>query len=337
MRGQRIAAFIRWIALACVFAVVASVSLGTVSGHAGTALRAGRIAFLRSPPVAVQRDKVLFVMNADGTGLRRLSSADSFVQRHAWSPDGSSIAYTDGDSLWLVRPHGTRPVRLFSRPGMTSVTLTWSPDGKAIAAELYENGKGTETYVVPTDGSTPHRLGTATWQDPSWSPRGDRIAYGSNCAIWTVRSDGSDVRPVARPPRKRSGGCWGGPSWTPNGRRLGFAGGNSIDGRYALLYVVNPDQSGLRELTRHAYNEYGFRWSPDGRTILYGKENRKGIYVIGADGRHDRKVTTDSPAQIGWGALTWSSDIYVIGVNGRNKVRLTRSSDMDIDPSWAPR
>ena len=73
---------------------------------------------------------------------------------------------------------------------------------------------------------------------------------------------------------------------------------------------------------------------------------------IGADGRHDRKVTTDSPAQIGWGALTWSSDgrsiayatnrtgngdIYVIGVNGRNKVRLTRSSDMDIDPSWAPR
>jgi len=119
-----------------------------------------------------------------------------------------------------------------------------------------------------------------------------------------------------------------------------------------LLYVVNPDRSGLRELTRHAYNEYGFRWSPDGRTILYGKENRKGIYVIGADGRHDRKVTTDSPAQIGWGALTWSSDgrsiayatnrtgngdIYVIGVNGRNKVRLTRSSGMDIDPSWGPR
>jgi Tol biopolymer transport system component len=350
---------IRGVSMACVLALIASVAVAAVSGRAETAIRAGTITFIRSPP-GTGTVGALFVMNADGTGLRRLSSPDSAIEGHAWSPDGSLIAYTDRDSLWLVRPDGTRRLQLFARPAMRGLTLTWSPDGKAIAVQFDANGKEgttakegtTESYVVPTDGSAPHRIGTATWQEPSWSPRGDRIAYGSNGAIWTVRSDGSDVRPVARPPHRRSGGYWGGPSWSSTGWRLAFRGGNSKDGRYALIYVVNADGSGLRRLTKHGYNEYGFRWSPDGRRILYGKENSRGIFVIGADGRHDRRITTDSPAQTVWGALTWSpdghsiayatdrtgnGDIYVIGANGRNKVRLTSSSDEDIDPAWAPR
>ncbi len=107
MRGQRIAAFIRWIALSCVFAVVASVSLGTVSGHAGTALRAGRIAFLRSPPVAVPRDKVLFVMNADGTGLRRLSQrthlSSGMRGRPTGAPSRTRMAIRSGSSVQTER------------------------------------------------------------------------------------------------------------------------------------------------------------------------------------------------------------------------------------------
>lgn len=349
MRRRRIACVIWWVSLACVFAVVASVA--TASRRAETAARSGTITFLRSPP-SRGSGAILFVMNADGTSLRRLSSPHSSVYAHAWSPDGSVVAYTDRASLWLVRPDGTRHVRLFSRPGMRSLTLTWSPRGKAIAVQFAaaDGMGGAETYVAPLH-ALPHRIGRPTWQQPSWSPRGDRIAYGSNNAIWTVRTDGSHARPVARPPRVSAGGAWGGPVWSPTGRRLAFTGGNSKDGRYALIYVVNSDGSGLRRLTKHAYNEYGFSWSPDGRSILYGRENGGGIFAIGADGQHDRKVTTDSPPASVWGALTWSSDgrsiayttdrtgngdIYVIGANGRNKVRLTSSSDDDLDPHWAP-
>ena len=121
--------------------------------------------------------------------------------------------------------------------------------------------------------------------------------------------------------------------------------------RYAYIDVVNSDGSGLRRLTKHAYNEYGFAWSPNGRSILYGRENSQGIYVIGADGRNGRRVTPDAPAQTAWGALTWApngrsiayttdrtgrGDVYVIDANGRNKLRLTRSSEIDLDPAWAP-
>jgi hypothetical protein len=84
--------------------------MGAVIGRAGTKSRAGTIASLRFPPGAWGADvggPSLFVIKADGTGLQRLTSPDSRVYSHAWSPDRSLIAYTDGDSLWLVRPDGS--------------------------------------------------------------------------------------------------------------------------------------------------------------------------------------------------------------------------------------
>src|SRR5206468_9555853 len=50
-------------------------------------------------------------------------------------------------------------------------------------------------------------------------------------------------------------------------------------------------------------------WSPDGNALAVG------LYESG----------------------NGNGDLYVIGANGHNKIRLTRSSDMDMDPSWAPR
>jgi Tol biopolymer transport system component len=105
-------------------------------------------------------------------------------------------------------------------------------------------------------------------------------------------------------------------------------------------------------VTTHAYTEYGEVWSPTGHRILYGRADGQGIYVIGSDGRDNRRVTRDSPPQAGWGALAWSpdgrsivydtggnenTDLYVIGIDGRGKVRLTNTPDLDIAPSWVAR
>ena len=350
MPGLGLTEVVRRVAAALATAALAGALVGTAAGHGGAERRAGTIAFLRYPPGAWVADvggPSLFVIQADGTGLRRLTSPDSRVFAHSWSPDGSRIAYTDRRSLWLVRPDGTGRVRLFSGLRLRTLLPTWSPDGKAIAvlAEDAESGIA-EIYVVPARGGAPRRLGVGDVRDPSWSPRGDEIAYASPKGdIWAVRSDGSHARLVADHP---SADCFL-PAWSARGRQLACAGGDST-GRYASIYVVNADGSGLRRLTSHAYNEYGFSWSPDGRRILYGREHREGIYVIGADGRNNRRVTTDSPAPVAWGALTWSpdgrsiayatdrtgsGDIYVIDADGRGKARLTRSAEIDVDPSWS--
>jgi TolB protein len=204
-------------------------------------------------------------------------------------------------------------------------------------------------YIISINvfGGAPRRLGPDHALDPSWSPKGDKIAYASPAGqIATIRVNGSGKRRVLL----GTHGCYG-PAWSANGQRLAMACGDRY-GRHAYIDVANADGSDLRRLTEHAYNEYGLRWSPDGRTILYGRTNRRGIYLIGADGRNDRMITTDSPPPIGWGALTWSpngrsiayitdrtgdGDIYIIDADGRNKTQLTSSAEIDSDPAWAPR
>ena len=86
-----------------------------------------------------------------------------------------------GPKFALARPPRRHRARasLFG-PAPKSLLPTWSPDGKAIAvlAEDAESGIA-EIYVVPTGGGAPRRLGVGDVRDPSWSPRGDEIAYAS--------------------------------------------------------------------------------------------------------------------------------------------------------------
>ena len=347
----------RRIAAAGAFAVLISVLLGASGDHTGAQKREGTIAFVRTPlgGPSPKAGVTLFVIHADGTGLRRLTAPGSYVDGYRWSPDGSLIAYLDQRSLWLVRPDGSGRVRLVSRSILNIVSLTWSPDGKALAVGAWDPARKppwpgkrrVELYVVPTNGGTPQGLQVGEIRDVSWSPLGDEIAYVTlHGEIKTLRTDGSSGTSM---PMRASNSC-DGPAWSADGKRLAVACGDSPN-RYAYIDVVNSDGSVLRRLTKHAYNEYGFAWSPNGRSILYGRENSQGIYVIGADGRNDRRVTPDAPARTAWGALTWApdgrsiayttgrtgrGDVYVIDANGRNKLRLTRSSGIDLDPAWAP-
>ena len=207
-------------------------------------------------------------------------------------------------------------------------------------------------YVIPTDGGEPRRLPSGDVQSLDWSPRGDEIVYGNGAGRQRIiRTDGTKPRPFFNRPQNSGTGI---ATWSPDGTHVGFTG-HVLYGRidpgdwYDAIYVADADGSNLHLVTSHAYNEYGFAWSPDGRWILYGRANRQGIYVIGSDGRKNHRVTRDSPRPVEFGALTWApdgrsiayatdrtgnGDIYVIDADGHNKVRLTNSPTSDIDPSW---
>jgi len=355
------------IALSPVAVPATGVFAGASTGHAGVQGRAGTIAFTRTAGAGPSTPSGLFVIKADGGGLRHLSS---HVTSFEWSPDGSRIAYLDGQgALRLVRPDGTgRELLAASSPLRSVWDLSWSPGGKAIAVLARVpgappppkySGLGFRIVVIPTDGGKPRRLpsGDATQLGPDWAPRGDELVYGSpRGRNWIIRTDGSKARPFFPRPQKQGFGL---PTWSPDGTHVGFVGrvrhghGRHFNAGdlYDAIYVSDVDGSGLHLVTSHAYNEYGFAWSPDGRSILYGRANREGIYVIGADGRNNHRLTRDSPTQSEFPALTWApdgrtiayetdrtgnGDIYVIGADGHNKVRLTSSAASDGYPSWQP-
>lgn len=208
-------------------------------------------------------------------------------------------------------------------------------------------------HLISTDAGAPRRLPSGDALSLDWSPRGDEIAYGDGSGRQRIiRTDGSKARPFFRRPQTQGKGM---PTWSPDGMHVGFAGCRvrlaRCVARYGGIYVADADGSHLHLVTGHAYNEYGFAWSPDGRSILYGRADRKGIYVISADGRNNHRLTRDSPRPVDFGALTWApdgrfiayatdrtgnGDIYVIDADGHNKVRLTHTTASDIEPSWEP-
>jgi TolB protein len=88
-------------------------------------------------------------------------------------------------------------------------------------------------------------------------------------------------------------------------------------------------------------------WSPDGRRIAFARGDSKWkLYVAGADGRHERELTSEATQK---GLITsnaWSpSDralvfagkggIFVMGADGSRQQRLTRNWQDD-DPAWSP-
>src|SRR5262245_10847534 len=349
-------------ALAPLAVAAVVLAAGSNPGAAAGSNRAGTIAFIRILNPRFYGGP-LFVVRADGSGLRQVTPQSTRVWWYAWSPDARLIAYIDQrSSLWLVRPDGTGRRLLLPASQLRSFGLSWSPDGKDIAIvspggpdAKHPHGCGNlAIYSVPVDGSTPvlvsaPRRGIGC--GIAWSPRGDEIAYGDGGEVLGVIPSNDGLPRLLL----KSGGFVGLPQWSPDGtklaaptlihRRLGTL-------RYRRITAVDADGSDRHIVTDHAYTEYPFAWSPDSRQILYGRQDRQGIYVIGADGHNNHRITRDSPPPALWGALAWSptgssivyatdrtgnGDLYLIDADGRGKVRLTSTPDTDIDPSWVAR
>jgi Tol biopolymer transport system component len=346
-----------------VIAVLLGVLAGAAATHASTERRTGTIAFLRLSNGS-SGGLSLFVIKPDGSGLRRLTPAGTSVSGYGyqWAPDGTRIAYTDSrGSLWVVHPDGTGRKLLVKTSRFTSLGLSWSPDSKAIAvrspgavADLTKPiGYASWIEVVPVDGGAPRSLPSVNAGDPAWSPASNVIAYTSKGGLWLIRSDGSKPRLVAHDDPVLG---LGGPTWSPDGTKLALGTairGSRLTSRYAGIAVVDADGGDLHVITSHANNEFGFAWSPDGRSILYSRENGD-IHVMDVDGRNDHRVASALPGHIVTG-LAWSPDgrsiaytagptgnagnsgLFVIGADGRGGVRLTSSPGGVLSPSWVAR
>jgi Tol biopolymer transport system component len=220
-----------------------------------------RIAFLRGrlhsnrvPGLGVHRWYTyhLYVMNADGSGLRRLTRNPKNLAgtyRLVWSPDGRTIYV----GRYLVSADGSGARRLPYIP----FTAVWSPDGRRIAFARTRGRTGSgpccdaspaDIYVMNADGSGTRKLthNAGYNAEPAWSPDGRKIAFRStrdgNREIYVMNANGSNQRNLTRNPAQDNR-----PSWSPDGRRIAFV--SNRDGRLEA-HVMNADGSGQRSLTR---------------------------------------------------------------------------------------
>lgn len=201
----------------------------------------------------------LFVMNADGTGTRQLTSTRENDGQPAWSPDGERIVFQRGDPahLYVMTADGSSARRLTDDTA-PETQPAWSPNGDWIA--YVRRTPGTEVreiWLVRPDGSKRRQLTAlgAAVDAPAWSPDGRWIAFGSNdeddrFEVYVIGVDGTGLRRLTS-----SSEAAFEPAWSPDGASIAF----SQDGAIAVLELATDE---VRVLTDPEDNDSSPDWNP---------------------------------------------------------------------------
>ena len=197
---------------------------------------------------AGDHDPEIFVVAADGTGLRRLTNNHLSDRQPTWSPDGRRLAFASARTglfqIYAMRADGSRQRRL-SHQAEDCETPAWSPSGRWIVFSC-QLGYWKLVRMRP-DGSGERRLLPGyplTETSPTWSPDGSIVfSRGAQSArgrgVFSVRADGTGLR------RLRANG--GDPAVSPDGRLIAFTW--MPDGANQELFVMRRDGSAAQQIT----------------------------------------------------------------------------------------
>jgi len=125
----------------------------------------------------------LWIVSREGGDAHRLTSDVGQETEPAFSPDGSTIAFTgeyDGNKdVYVVPATGGEPKRLTYHPA-DDLVVGWSPDGKKVLYASWGNSFRHfefQLYTIPVEGGFPTQLPLPVAAEASYSPDGSHLAY----------------------------------------------------------------------------------------------------------------------------------------------------------------
>jgi Tol biopolymer transport system component len=281
-----------------------------------------------------------------------------------WSPDGRRVAflrYTSGDyELFVAEADGSGVTGFDQR----AEDFSWSSDGKTISYTTFQMGSDLDIFLGTVYGDEGRELIASPFSDvePSWSPKGDAIAFVSHpvldrdpgdADIFVVHPDGTGMTKLTDSP------AWDyAPEWSPDSTLIAYLS-ERIEDRE--IFVMNADGSGKTRVTDAPTKDVGsIAWSPDGTMIAFEVYSGASwdIYVVNADGTGQVAVADGPQDEVGpeWSpdgmflayAVAESSescqcdnagsfDIYVMNPDGSGKSRLTEGAhELGGGLSWQP-
>jgi TolB protein len=261
----------------------------------------------------------LFVVRADGSGLRRLTHLGT-AEAPVWSPDGRTLVFS------ALRPTVCTPggYALFEGP-----LFRVDSDGRHMR-------RLTHVRHLSCDGtserSLAHKVRGEVDVPGSFSPDGAHLAFTrerliglyDERSIDVIRSDGAELR------RLTANG--GEPAYSPDGRQIAFDSNRDHNGEirtgsdeseYANeLYVMDTDGASPRRLTRtNELSEAAPSWSPDGSRIAYAAQAEgftKTVRVINVTGTCGRVIAGDPRGDIWYAEPAWRPLIGRSGEGARS-------------------
>jgi Tol biopolymer transport system component len=217
-------------------------------------------------------------------------------QNGVLSPDGTRLAFTSDDAVWVVPLQGNvganiagEPVRIADIPGAWNFgnTLAWSGDGEWIAVNGGEDGEDA-AYIVSASGGEPRMIELpkrdgAYGYRLSLSPGGDNLAFTALVPdadeenadyfaglIHVIPTNGGEPQQISSVP-----GYF--PAFSPDGELIAYVTlsekvepTEDVQTRYdSDLWVVRSSGGPPIKLAREDGRYLGPVWSPDGRFLAF--------------------------------------------------------------------
>jgi Tol biopolymer transport system component/DNA-binding winged helix-turn-helix (wHTH) protein len=212
----------------------------------------------------------MYVMPSEGGTPRKLTEIEGGVL--AWTADGREIVYNSQPAgLWRISITSGTPRRITSSAASLGFPAI-AQRGNLLAYvvnEINENlWRMDLSPASPGLPPAPVLLESSTRQqwDPSYSPDGRRLAFGSNRSgsdqIWVSDAQGGGASQITHLEAARPG-C---PRWSPDGASIAFNAAHNVN---SDIYVVGPDGGEPRRVTTHAGGDTVPNWSGDGRWIYF--------------------------------------------------------------------
>lgn len=116
-----------------------------------------------------------YIMNADGSNVRRLTDKYRSERHPRFSPDGQKIIFNVGsglgENIYLMNADGSGEQKLFTDvPGFTARDAEWSPDGATIIFQGRIDLADFSTFKSNIDGSNFGEMLRTRMDHASWSP-----------------------------------------------------------------------------------------------------------------------------------------------------------------------
>lgn len=186
--------------------------------HAGT-----RVAF------ESLSDQAIYTMNLDGSQLAKITQSPGYYR---FSPDGSKLAISNGNTISLVNSFGGPFTQIadLTPENLMPCELAYSPDGSTIAFNDWGSLLGAVNVSTGQYTQLVNGPDSACYSTPTYSPDGNKIAFAAPDDTWasgaidTINATGGNLTTLAS---SQSALLWQ-PSYSPDGSQIVFS--NMIEG-----------------------------------------------------------------------------------------------------------